>query len=207
MSLQTYDDLKSEIAKWLRRPGDQQLAASIPTMIQFAESRINNELRIARMVRFKTINVEGDRFDRPSDFLEMISFGLTDQKDMEFTVCSPRDIQSRSGFYYAHAGDQIVVRDTDDATLTRNFDMEYYAKVPCLCDAEQSWLLSDQPDLYLFGALVFSAPFIGNDARAATWETGYQNALNGLQSRDDKARWSGESLTLKAPARDGVAWR
>lgn len=199
MTIQTYTDLQTEIASWLHRT---DLTARIPSFIQFAESRINNELRVARMVRFKTINVDGDRFDRPSDFLEMITLGPTDTPDTEFQIVSARAVAKVNGDFYAHVGDEIVVKDM--STEPRNFDLVYYAKIPCLCDAEQSWLLSDQPDIYLFGSLVFAAPFLGNDARAATWETGYQNALQSLQMRDDVAKFSGRTLEIRPTITDGV---
>lgn len=190
--IQNYDDLQAEIASWLHR---SDLTARIPSFIQFAEARINNELRLSRMVRYRTINVAGPLFDRPADFLEMIRFVPSAKPNEEFDVISPRQISGTQGNFYAHVGDQIML--LDQATDPRNVELTYYARIPALFDAESTWLLSDQPDLYLYGSLAHSAPFIKDDARVATWEAGYQAAKAGIESTDQAGRWSGNTLTIR----------
>ena len=190
--IQNYADLQTEIASWLHR---SDLTARIPSFIQFAEARINNELRLSRMVRYRTINVAGPLFDRPADFLEMIRFVPSAKPNEEFDVVGPRQISGTKGNFYAHVGDQIML--LDQATDPRNVELTYYARIPALFDAESTWLLSDQPDLYLYGALTHSAPFIKDDARIATWEAGYQAAKAGIEGTDNAGRWSGNTLTIR----------
>jgi len=201
MTIQTYADLQTEIKRWLHRPGDTELAASIPTLIQFAESRINNELRTGKMVRYRSVSVAGNSFDRPADFLEMVTIGPKDDPGCELELVGPREIRQAIRNHlnqYAYVGDQIMIGRAND-TEPQNIDMVYYARIPCLCDAEQSWLLSEQPDIYLFGALTFSAPFLKDDARIATWEAGYQAAKGGYQGTDDRGRWSGQTPMVGMP--------
>ena len=200
MTIQTYADLKSEVAAWLHR---SDLTDRIPQFIQFAESRINNELRAEKMVRFRSVSVAGNSFARPADFLEMVTIGPRDEPGCNFDLVGPRNIRDAIRNHrneFAYVGDQIMVGRATGATESQNIDMVYYARIPCLCDAEQSWLLSEQPDMYLFGALTFSAPFLKDDARIATWEAGYQAAKSGYQGSNDAGRWSGQTLTVGTSA-------
>lgn len=190
--IQNYTDLQAEIASWLHR---SDLTARIPSFIQFAEARINNELRVSKMVRYRTINVSGPTFDRPSDFLEMITIGPTGQADCEYDIVGPRQIRGLHGYFYAYVGDQI--RLMDDATDPRNVDLAYYARLPALAEAETTWLLSDQPDLYLYGALAHSAPFLKDDPRIAVWEAGYQAAKQGQEGSEASAKWSGNTMVVR----------
>ena len=189
--IQNYADLQAEIASWLHR---SDLTARIPSFIQFAEARINNELRLSKMVRYRTINVAGPVFDRPADFLEMITFGPSDKPDEEYDVVGPRQIRGTKGNFYAYVGDQIML--LDQATDPRNVDLAYYARLPALSEAQTTWLLSDQPDLYLYGALAHSAPFLKDDPRLAVWEAGYQAAKQGQESVENSAKWSGNTLVM-----------
>lgn len=189
--IQNYADLQTEIGKWLHR---SDLADRIPSFIQFAEARINNELRLSKMVRYRTINVAGPLFDRPADFLEMITFGPSDEPDCEYELVGPRQIRGTKGNFYAYVGDQI--RLLDGATEPRNVELAYYARLPALSEAQSTWLLSDQPDLYLYGALAHSAPFLKDDPRVATWEAGYQAAKQGQEGAESAAKWSGNTLVM-----------
>jgi hypothetical protein len=190
--IQNYSDLQAEIASWLHR---SDLTARIPSFIQFAEARINNELRLSKMVRYRTLNVAGPLFDRPADFLEMVMIGPTDRADCEYDLVTPRQIRGTQGDFYAYVGDQI--RLLDGATDPRNVDLVYYARLPALSEAQSTWLLSDQPDLYLYGALAHSAPFLKDDPRIATWEAGYQAAKMGQEGAEQAAKWSGNSLVIR----------
>jgi hypothetical protein len=64
--------------------------------------------------------------------------------------------------------------------------MTYYAK-PQALDAGNSsnWLLLKAPDVYLWGSLKASAPWLEDDARIQVWETLYQQALSELRRTDE----------------------
>ncbi len=61
--------------------------------------------------------------------------------------------------------------------------MVYRTNIPALSDTNTSnWLLDLAPDLYLYGALLESAPYIKEDARIQTWGLGFSSALDGLNT-------------------------
>ena len=59
-----------------------------------------------------------------------------------------------------------------------------------------NWLLQDEPDLYLYGTLMQSAPYLLDDARTQTWGALYTNALNSLQVASDDTRYGGSGRRI-----------
>lgn len=56
--------------------------------------------------------------------------------------------------------------------------------------APTNWLLTSHPDIYLYGALVEAAPYLGDDPRVVVWEAQLERRLNELSGtvRVDPAR-------------------
>jgi hypothetical protein len=78
-------------------------------------------------------------------------------------------------------------------------EMLFWRKFPALSDiSNTNWMLQNAPDVYLYGSLMELEPFIQNDARIATWGAAYANAIESIQSADDKDRHSGSALTVQS---------
>ncbi len=76
--------------------------------------------------------------------------------------------------------------------------MEYYGKVgPLSTQDNTNHLLTSDPDIYLYGALLHSAPFLRDDPRLLVWDKLYQTALNQLDAAGKTAMTSGSRLTRK----------
>ncbi len=76
--------------------------------------------------------------------------------------------------------------------------MAYYKAIDSLSDdSDTNWLLTSHPDLYVYGALTHSAPYLKDDERIATWGALYKSALVGLQMESDRADYSGSVLQMK----------
>ena len=84
---------------------------------------------------------------------------------------------------------------TPDATT--NFELLYYQKIPSLITNTDNWLLLEAPDVYLYGALLHSAPYLAEDARLAVWAQLYSAAVQRLNQTSEDAMFSGSGLTLK----------
>jgi hypothetical protein len=57
-------------------------------------------------------------------------------------------------------------------------------------------MLTNNPDVYLYGALMEAEPFLMNDARVQLWATAYQQAIADLQEQDNKDRHSGSAMRV-----------
>ena len=76
-------------------------------------------------------------------------------------------------------------------------EIDYYAKVAALSDAAPTnTMLTNNPDIYLYGALLEAEPFLMNDARAQLWSQAFFKAIQDIQLQDDKDSHSGNSMRV-----------
>ena len=193
MAITTYDELKASIANWLNR---DDLTAVIPDFIALAEAQIARDVRHWRQEKRVTTSVNEQYENLPIDWLEMIQIQLTaggrlqvisaaelqDRKEVSLTPHKPK--------YYRLTSDQIEFYPTPDSSYEAA--MQYYARVPALTDVDTTnWILTDYPDIYLYGSLVHAAPYLIDDQRLNVWASLYQSAVDALNQDNTKSRVSG----------------
>ena len=201
MSISTYDELKTSVANWLNR---DDLTAVIPDFIALAENDMDRQMRHWRMEKRATAQIDARYTEFPDEFLEPLRFHLdSDERELEFTSSSGlqkyrRENQDATGTpkFYALTAGQIEVWPSPDASYTG--ELYYYAKTAPLSDSNASnWVLEHYPDAYLYGTLVHSAPYLVDDARAQTWASLYRNAIDGINSNNDKTKFGGSGLRMR----------
>jgi hypothetical protein len=62
---------------------------------------------------------------------------------------------------------------------------------------EDNWVLLEHPDVYLFGSLVHSAPYLKDDSRLATWKTTLDEALAELDALVDRETYGANTLVQR----------
>jgi len=201
MAISTYAELQASIANFLNR---DDLTATIPDFIALAESSISNSLRHWRMETRVDTALSGQFMSIPSDWLATIRLHLDNTGTTDVRYLPRAEMQrmraeqvDATGIpaYYGHNAGQFEVFPTPDGSYTST--LLYYAKVPTLSDsATTNWLLSNYPDIYLYGALLHSAPYLKEDERAQTWAALYTSAIERVNDASDKATASGSGLRL-----------
>ena len=201
MAIDTYAELQSAVADWLNR---EDLLAVIPSFISLAEADISRSLRDWRMETRTTLSASSQYTPLPADWLETIRLQVTGVTS-ELVLASQgalaqmrADINDQAGrpTHYALTGGQLELFPTPSETYT--LDLVYFAKVPTLTvSVNTNWLLSAAPDVYLYGALTQSAPYLKDDARTAVWAGLYSQAINNLNTASERARYSGANLRLR----------
>ncbi len=214
MALDTFTDVSNEVADWLF--GRSDLIAKVPTFIRLCEAKGNRELRCRQMekrakatVRLDTL--EPDFISLPADFHSMRRIRLLDAvngpKALRFkTGAQIDDLRERDAatpgepIWFTILGTEIEVCPTP---VTANVvEMVYRTKIPPLtADNPSNWLLQDAPDFYLFGTLMEAAPYLREDGRIATWDTGLQGAIDGLNKWSDEAIYNAGPLTASRKGR------
>lgn len=199
MSLSTYSGLQTSIGNFLNR-GD--LASIIPDFITLAEaqmarrfvSRSKSGLSIPRRLvkRTETSLVANDEFVAcPSDFLGPKRFILESDpiKQLDylgadsFTAMKKRDQWTGAPKYYTVIGSEFQFYPIVDQAYTG--ELHYIYRIAALSDAAPTnWLLTDYPDVYLYGALTASAPYLRDDARTQVWATLFQTAVEDVCEAD-----------------------
>ena len=199
MAITTYSELKSAIADFLNR---DDLTSVIPTFISLAEAQIARDVRSWRQEKRVETTLD-ERYEAlPSDFLEGRRFilGTGEQlrpissEDMA-KYRAQNDTAGKPRFFYLSA-DQVEFYPSPTGTETLN--MIYYARVPALSDsAVSNWILSEFPDVYLYGSLVHSAGYLQEDARASQWAQLYGAAMAGVNQESSRGQFSGGSLIMR----------
>jgi len=192
MNLSTYSGLKAAIADYLNR---DDMTSVIPGFIALAEAKFNRKLRTRQMIKRATATVDTQYFAYPADWLEAKEFILETSPItyLKFvTDLQANELRSKSivapgkPAYYTIIGSQIEVIGTPDTTYTG--ELTYYAKIPALSDTNTSnWLLAYAPDLYLYGALIESAPYLKDDERLAVWSQLYSDSKADIEIADQRA--------------------
>ncbi len=193
MAIATYDELKTAIADFLNR---DDLTAIIPTFISLAEAQIARDLRHWKQEKRVTTSVDERYENLPNDWLEIKLVALSTGKMLQ-TVSASEMSERRSQSDIAAeprlvrmTADQIELYPTP-STAT-DISMLYYARIPALSDADPSnWLLTDAPDVLLYGSLVHSAPYLTDDNRASIWGALYQSGVDNLNLESQKGRITG----------------
>ena len=195
MALSTYSELKTSIAGWLNRE-DADTIAAIPDFIALAEAKIARDVRHWRQEKRVTTPVNEQYENLPIDWLEMIQIQITTGGRLQ--VISAAELQERKEAssvvqkpkYYRLTSDQIEFYPTPDSSY--EVAMQYYARVPALTDVDTTnWILTDYPDIYLYGSLVHAAPYLIDDQRLNVWASLYQSAVDALNQDNTKSRVSG----------------
>jgi len=63
-------------------------------------------------------------------------------------------------------------------------------------DNTSNWLLETAPDIYLYGALLHSAPYLAEDTRVAVWAQMYSAAVQNLNNQSERVKNSGTGIRL-----------
>ncbi len=197
-----YDELKGAVADFLNR---DDLTAVIPTFIRLCEARIDRDLTHWRQERRSTATLDAQYSTIPTDFLRPIRLQLLDTYTGEVAPISTaqmlqmrQDRNDRTGRpeYYALTGGSLELFPTPDATYDAS--LVYYGRVPALSATNTTnWLLTEAPDVYLYGSLLHSAPYLKDDARIALWEGLFGQGLNTLNVSSGDAKYGGTGLRMK----------
>ena len=91
--------------------------------------------------------------------------------------------------------DNVRLGPSPDAVYTTS--MHYYQAFAALSDsATTNDMLTNNPDVYLYGTLLEAEPFIMNDQRVPLWLAAFQKAVDDIQNQDNKDRHSGSQLRV-----------
>ena len=203
MALTNYTGLKTSIADFLNR---DDLTSVIPDFVALAEAQINRDVRHWRMeARSSGQQDPADEYMQiPADWVETIRLHLTGtgtsvvnlvSRDAMADKRAAQENAAGTPRMYTHANGQFQLFPTPDATTA--FELLYYQKIPSLITNTDNWLLLEAPDVYLYGALLHSAPYLAEDARLAVWAQLYSAAVQRLNQTSEDAMFSGSGLTLK----------
>ena len=202
MAIGTFAQLKTATANWLDR---SDLTDRIPEFITLAEARFNRVLRIRDMETVSTAisTSAGTReYSLPTGFVQMKEFHLSTDPITPLAYITP-EMMSRMQAGSSKSTPQVFTIIADKVRLGPNPDavyttsMLYYKAFTALSDsATTNDMLTNNPDVYLYGTLLEAEPFIMNDERVQLWAIAFKQAIDDIQNQDNKDRHSGSQLRV-----------
>jgi hypothetical protein len=215
MAINTYATLQTAVANWLDR---SDLTDRIPEFIALAEARMNRVLRLAIMLNVDettlggaTALVAGTRdYALPSGYLQMVDFHLRTSPITTLSYLTPENMNrmwagSQGGKPLAYtifsdnaSGTPIKsVRLGPSPGSAYDYSIMFYKKIDALSDSNTTeQMLTNNPDVYLYGALLEAEPFLMNDQRVGLWLAAFEKAIADLQEQDNKDRHSGSAMRV-----------
>ena len=203
MAITSYTSLKSAVADWIDR---DDMTTQIVTMIGLMEARLYSVLRVRDMETALSETIASGTITLPSDFLEFKSLYIN-SSPIQALELKPADwilryypTRSSSGkpIYAATDANTLIFGPYPDSAYV--VAGTYYARPTALSTSnETNWLTSDWPDLLLYGTLLHTSMFLGDDDRLPIWEAGYREALGRITGADGHERFS-RTVPLKVVA-------
>lgn len=194
----TYQELQDHIADTLLRA---DLATVIKTFIQMAEAGFKRNKKFRKISDRGNFQISADGVSLPSDFQSLESWyhdGNTFFGPIEI-VNSDMIGHLKGGRFGGATGAPAFAaivngkaRFAPEPDQTYTTQMIYWRKVSSLSPGNPTnWLLTDHPDIYIYGALLHSAPYLKDDPRLQMWQTLHDTAAEDLSNATEEEQFSG----------------
>lgn len=196
-----YDSLQAAIAEYLKRT---DLTDKIKVFIQLAEARIftepdfNHRNKEARITADTVVNQAAYGMPADSKALRYIKLQITETRTKILQYMPPKrfddefpdelDIERlKEPIAWTIKGDELFLGPPPNTVMT--MEIYYHQEYANLSDAATTnTLLTASPDLYLYGSLAESSPYLVDDPRLATWAELYNSAKTRIIEQDRKDR-------------------
>lgn len=198
MAIGTYEQLKTAVSNHMALSGGVDYTDRIPEWIDLAEAKINRRLRVFRQEKWQTISYTGTSsrlLPLPTGFVEPLSVAakLSTDDDLKYEevrfvareqmVSYYTTVQGQPRHYSVRRGDLEFDRYGGSNTYTVR--IHFIGQWDIATDAT-NWLLTNHPDVYLYGALCEGVLFNHNDKRAPMWQAKFDNAITEINLVDER---------------------
>jgi hypothetical protein len=217
----TYAGLQASVADFLNR-GD--LTAVIPDFIILAEAQMIRRFAAAAaagaglpvprrlLVRADaTIEADSEFVGVPERFIGPRSFILRTESVTELNYLSPETFLAAKRTLIFDAGDAPRYYTVIGGEFqlfpapVQAFEAElafFQAPAPLSGSVPTNWILLSHPDIYLYGALTQSAPYLEHDERVSVWGALFTQAITDASVADpiptDKAQLRADDIPCGA---------
>lgn len=192
MALTNYADLTASVATWLQRT---DLTATIPDFVTLFEACANRRLRVRQQEATVSLVPTSGSVPLPADYLSWRRLTWTGNPTRELEYVEPSWLQSAFPdnpvdlpSVFTIEGGNIIMRPIDGTSAALEF--VYFAKISAL-SAGVNWLMTEHPDIYLFGSLVEAQAYTVNAETAALWKMRRDELFDEIEKLSNKTRGAG----------------
>ena len=202
MSIANLSDLKTTIQQWRGR-SDTAFTNQLDNFVTLFESKANDELPIttAEVDTVLTGTTNSRSISLPTDFLEPVAlflttYGVEDQLAPIIAGNYPLETTAGPPEAWMINGSNLDLDKPCDQAHT--FKFRYRMKLLDLSTTDPNWLLTNHPDVYLYGCLEQAAKWARDRTAVADYKSDYMEAK-------DRVAWVQSRSKSVAPLRvDGA---
>lgn len=206
MSLATYADLKTSLAAW---GGRSDLTSVIPDFVALCHATLMRDLRghLRLQRRVDNFAVSAEYVPVPVDFMELVSAYLNTSPVTPLNFMPAESIAKYAtgtdtpkyiSMGGSNAGGQETFRFAPVPSGSNTATIEYYARLPFFPnDTATNWILTDHPNLYLYGSLFHLYAYIKDMEAAQGAMSLYQGHLADVKSAGKRTRWGANGMTVR----------
>lgn len=195
MAISTYAELKTAVASWLNR---SDLTTAIPDFIALAEADIRREVRVQAMESLASGTLTGETLAHPTRYIEArrLTVGGDIQEYVLPSVYHNADDEGQTLDIFTSIGESFYILNGASGDA---YTLVYTAAFAAFSAAsDTNWVLTNAPDVYLFGALRYAAIYM-NDSEALTrYLAMYLAAAQRVTRQENASRYTGERLQVRA---------
>ncbi len=186
MSITTYSELQSAVAGWIKR---SDLTDRIPDFIRLAEIRLKSviDLRVLETTTDLSTTPSSATIALPSDFKSPIALWIADINPQEqlgqlLVQSMPFNETPNRPQYWCI--DDHTIRFQCPANNTYPIKFRYSQLFELTDTNTTNYVLTDFPDVYLFGALFEAADYTHDDQSAAKWNARFLDAVQRCNNQE-----------------------
>lgn len=191
MAISTYSELKAAVADWLNR---SDLTATIPNFIALAEADINShfDLRTVESDQIVTATPGSRYVALPAGFREAqnlwINWPYGRGTPLRFVTPELLTATATQGapLMWCIDGDNIAFERPADQAYSLTLRM--IGGVGLSDNSPANLILTNYPNVYLYGALREAAPYLRDPDAAALWEAKYQDAIFKAKAKENRTK-------------------
>jgi hypothetical protein len=201
MAISDYTSLKQAVANWVDATNDISAGSErVAEFIALAEADFNRRLRVRPMEDSTTV-APTRTAALPASFLQLRTIRRNNNTGGTLDYLPPDQFWTDYGDTsvgepeaYTIEGENLVFGPASNGTTVI---VSYYKPIAALTtSATTNWMLTNHPDVYLYGALVAAEPFVHDDKRMPMWKTLYEEAIKQVDESDKNDR-HGSGLVMR----------
>lgn len=186
-ALADYDNLVSAINDWMDR---NDLSGAAQQMIALAEARMRRELAPYYGEAVVGIDCTAGNGVLPTDFgtLVRVMYGTRTLPQLAIAAAPSMPTGYSEPWGFTLEAGALRLWPGVDASVS----LLYHQRLVSLSEADPTnTLLTTQPDLYFYGALLFAHGYVANDERAASFKALWDEAIASAKAYFTSQRFAG----------------
>ena len=198
-----YGEFQDLIRLYLKRT---DLDALIPEWITLAGKRIDSDCKLASQEYRSQSPATAQFIPLPPDFLEMRNVQVNYKGQLALEYMTPEQLDNATFArmsgpprFYTLFNNQIELLPVGTAESELILEIFYFARNPAMSNQlDETKTLTEHPQLWLYAVMVEAMPFLENQEGQASWATMYRDMAEVLNLKAERARYSGNSLAMRA---------